>query len=149
MGVHFLLCRTLCGNRKCLEISQAGLRKRRGFLPHPVFRHPPPHWEADVLFGACTRTVCSERSHQDLAYVASGYWSWYWSMRCFNHRYKESVKFSFKTIIFYFQLPFTTTLSWDTVSTTFLPHLRLSFPGKVAVLTGNYQQDFLFFKTRY
>ena len=102
MGVHFLLCRTLCGNRKCLEISQAGLRKWRGFLPHSVLRHPAPDWEADVLFGACTRTVCSERSHQDLAYVASGYWSWYWSMRCFNHRYKESVKFSFKTIIFYF-----------------------------------------------
>ena len=77
MGVHFLLCWPLGGNRKCLEISQAGLRKRRGLLPHPVFRHPPPHWEADVLFGACTRTVCSERSHQDLAYVASGRYDGY------------------------------------------------------------------------
>ena len=86
MGVYILLCRSLCGNWKCLEISQAGLRKWRGILPHPVFRHPASHWEADVLFGACTGAVCSEGTNQDLEDVPSGYWSWYWTMHCLDHR---------------------------------------------------------------
>ena len=37
-----------------------------------------------------------------------------------------------------FKLPFTTTLSWDTASTTFLHHSPLSFHGKVAALNGNF-----------